>query len=165
VNTVDPTATGQAGRPSIASAPLPDTDLSTRADVEALLHSGAVTGVTLIEPPGPCWPLPLYELALLTAKHTRDRGLPVEITLATPHPHPLYPFGDSVGATMQRLLQAVGVAVHLRTSVQFLGPQSVRLTPADLPIKQGGLAGWLAAQQADVAAGLGAYLSEHPPAG
>jgi len=35
---VDPTATGQAGRPSIASAPLPDTDLSTRADVEALLH-------------------------------------------------------------------------------------------------------------------------------
>ncbi|MFZ0831995.1 MAG: FAD-dependent oxidoreductase [Mycobacterium sp.] len=99
------------------------------------IDTGAITSLTLIEPSGPSWPVPLYELALLTAKHAHDRGLRVEITLVTPRPHPLYPFGETVGATVERLLQAAGVTLHSGTSAHIAGPRLVHLTPAGVELR------------------------------
>lgn len=98
--------------------------------VEAIT-AGHLTNLALIEPSGPSWPLPLYELALLTAKHAHDRGVDLEIALITPNPHPLYPFGDKAAAAVQRLLQAADVALHLNVDATIAGPRLIQLGPPD----------------------------------
>ena len=100
------------------------------------IDAGAITSLTLIEPGCPSWPLPLYELALLTAKHVHDRGLHVQIALTPLSPRPLYPFGEVVGATVQRLLQDAGVTLYLRTSAHIVGPRLVELKPSGVQLHQ-----------------------------
>ncbi len=61
-------------------------------------------------PPGASWPLPLYELALMTAAHVRERGLrKVELRLVTPESAPLELFGAKASAAVARLLEERGV--------------------------------------------------------
>ena len=99
------------------------------------INDGTLTSLALIEPSGPSWPIPLYELALLTAKHARERRIRLDIALITPHPHPLYPFGDSVSATVSDLLRAAGVTLHLRADAHVRGPRLVHLEPAGLDLE------------------------------
>ena len=91
------------------------------------VDSGTVKSLALIDPHGPSWPLPLYELALLTAKHAHERGLPLQITLISPYPHPLHPFGDKVGTIVQQLLERAGVTLHLKAGYQFAEDDGIRL--------------------------------------
>lgn len=102
----------------------------TYRDIVAGIDSGAITRLALIEPSGPSWPLPLYELAFFTAKHARDRGLRLEIALIVPHPHPLYPFGTGVGATVEQLLRDAGITQYLGGAADVTGTQSLRLHPS-----------------------------------
>ncbi|HEX7323234.1 MAG TPA: FAD-dependent oxidoreductase [Mycobacterium sp.] len=99
----------------------------TYRDVITGIDAGIVTRLAFVEPSGPSWPLPLYELALLTAKHGYDHRLPLEIVFISPHPHLMYPFGADVGATVERLLRDAGIALHLNTGVEIATPRSLRL--------------------------------------
>ncbi|MFC3807688.1 FAD-dependent oxidoreductase [Terrabacter sp. MAHUQ-38] len=98
------------------------------------LDVGAMRHVVLIEPPGPSWPLPLYELALLTAKHAHDRGLRPSIAVVTPQPRPLHAFGDEVGRRVEALLREAGIALHTRTRARVDGPQLLHLEPAGIDL-------------------------------
>ena len=54
-----------------------------------------VRHVAFAVPPGSSWPLPLYELALMTATHAAERGLgEIRLSLVTPERQPLELFGD-----------------------------------------------------------------------
>jgi sulfide:quinone oxidoreductase len=106
---------------------------SYQAIIEAI-DTGSINSLALIDPHGPSWPLPLYELGLLTAKHARDRGLPLQITMITPYPHPLYPFGDKVGATVVHLLESAGITLHVNTNSHFPQDNVVRLEPAGVDL-------------------------------
>jgi sulfide:quinone oxidoreductase len=64
-------------------------------------------------PAGTSWPLPLYELALLSANYTAERHLATEITLVTPEREPLEVFG----VEPSRLVESV-LAEH---RVSFIG--------------------------------------------
>ncbi|TAM68870.1 FAD/NAD(P)-binding oxidoreductase [Mycobacterium sp.] len=101
--------------------------------VEAI-DTGRISSLALIDPHGPSWPLPLYELALLTAKHARERRLPLQITMITPYPHPLYPFGDEVGATVVHLLESAGITLYMKTSSHFAGDHLIHLEPAGVDL-------------------------------
>lgn len=101
----------------------------TYRTIVAGIDSGAITRLALIEPSGPSWPLPLYELALFTAKHARDRGLRLQIALIVPHPHPLYPFGTGAGGVVEQLLRDAGVTPYLGRTADIAGTQSLRLHP------------------------------------
>ena len=58
------------------------------------LEEGWSHSVAFVVPPGVTWPLPAYELALLTARDVRAMGLDdVTITLITPETRPLDVFG------------------------------------------------------------------------
>jgi sulfide:quinone oxidoreductase len=61
--------------------------------------------------PETSWPLPLYELALLTAGELRSRGARCEITLVTPEAAPLELFGTRASAFVAGLLEDRGVTV------------------------------------------------------
>jgi sulfide:quinone oxidoreductase len=69
------------------------------ADVEAMerllaeIARGEVSRVAFAVPSGVVWPLPLYELALLTATELERRGVDAALSLVTSEPAPLALFG------------------------------------------------------------------------
>ena len=73
------------------------------------LEAGAVTRVVFALPAGAVWPLPLYELALLSAGHAREHGLAVETTMVTPEREPLALFGEKACELVRGLLENRGV--------------------------------------------------------
>ena len=72
------------------------------ADVDAFedlleeLAQGTVRRLAFAVPHGVGWPLPIYELALLTAAHLASAGVAgVDITIVTPEREPLGVFGPA----------------------------------------------------------------------
>jgi sulfide:quinone oxidoreductase len=86
-------------------------------DYRLLLHQvreGRVSSVAFVRPAGVSWPLPLYDLALMTAAdcaaHGRSAG--VELNLVTPEQEPLGIFGREASAGIRTLLEDAGVILH-----------------------------------------------------
>ena len=69
------------------------------------LEAGAVRRIAFALPTGSVWPLPLYELALLSARHARVRGLPIEAVVVTPEREPLALFGEEASGMVRGLLE------------------------------------------------------------
>jgi sulfide:quinone oxidoreductase len=64
-------------------------------------------------PAGPVWPLPAYELALMTIGEARAMGQDdVEVTVVTPERAPLALFGDQAGSAVAEELKAAGVRLE-----------------------------------------------------
>jgi len=106
---------------AIAREPLPGAlTFRGRPDVAALralleeLAAGAARSVALTLPAERMWALPLYELALMTASHLRERGAGAEVWLLTPEEEPLELFGPAAARAIAPLLKARGI--RLRTS-------------------------------------------------
>jgi sulfide:quinone oxidoreductase len=106
---------------AIAREPLPGAlTFRGRADVGALrgllgdLVTGAARSVALTLPSERIWPLPLYELALMTAAHLRERQSSAEVWLVTPEEEPLELFGPAAARAIEPMLTARGI--RLRTS-------------------------------------------------
>jgi sulfide:quinone oxidoreductase len=86
---------------------------STNALAEVLDGALAadVRRIAFAVPAGIAWPLPLYELALLTRSFLVDRGATsVEIVLVTPEAKPLAVFGPEASDAIAELLEARGIA-------------------------------------------------------
>ncbi len=91
-----------------------------RGDVAAVrgvlgeLVAGSAHGVALTLPSERTWPVPIYELTLMTAAHLRERASSAEVWLVTPEEEPLELFGPAGSDAIQAMLDAHGV--QLRTS-------------------------------------------------
>jgi sulfide:quinone oxidoreductase len=82
------------------------------------LEVGAAKRIAFVAPPGNTWPLPLYELALLTSERARSLGLDdVSIMVVTPEERPLQIFGDEASAAVSELLAERGISVLNSTAV------------------------------------------------
>src|SRR6188472_4197188 len=80
------------------------------------LEEGYSKRLAIIVPPGSVWPLPAYELALMTAGEARAMGQDdVRITVVTPEHAPLSLFGEEASAAVADELRQAGI--ELRTSV------------------------------------------------
>ena len=105
---------------AVPRAPFPGAfTFGGRDDVPALrgllhdLTTGRAQSVALALPSAGMWPLPLYELALMTAAHLNDHGRSdVPVTLVTPEEEPLELFGPAAADAMRPLLAARGIAVR-----------------------------------------------------
>ena len=87
-------------------------DVPAFRKVLADLVSGRARSVALALPSERVWALPLYELALMTAGHLRERGVGNAVTVVTPEDEPLEWFGPSAAAALEPLLAARGVTVR-----------------------------------------------------
>jgi sulfide:quinone oxidoreductase len=77
------------------------------------LDDGTAKRVAFALPRHAGWPLPLYELALLTAAYLEDRDVRgVELTLVTHENAPLVGLGPAVSDVVTRLLLDRGIALH-----------------------------------------------------
>jgi sulfide:quinone oxidoreductase len=88
------------------------------AALSALLEkttAGDFRRIAFAVPAGASWPLPLYELAILTAEYLSAHGTRgVEIVLVTPEDHPLALFGPTASNAVSELL--AGRSVKVETS-------------------------------------------------
>jgi sulfide:quinone oxidoreductase len=101
------------------------------------LHEGRVNKVAFVKPAGASWPLPLYDLALITAAEYAAHDLSeVELSLITPEEEPLGIFGKPASAAIRRLLDHSGVTVHTSSYGVPSGPGLLAITPGDrrLPV-------------------------------
>ncbi|HSO99434.1 MAG TPA: FAD-dependent oxidoreductase, partial [Solirubrobacteraceae bacterium] len=84
-------------------------DLPRLRGVLQELDEGKVGSLVFAVPSGTSWPLPLYELALLSAAHARERGTDAAITLVSPEPRPLAVFGSEASSLVAAELADRGV--------------------------------------------------------
>jgi sulfide:quinone oxidoreductase len=92
--------------------------------------AGEIRQIVFAVPAGVTWPLPLYELALLTRETLIDRGaLNVDVTVVTPEEAPLGIFGTAGTSAVRELLEARGIG--LRTHAAPIGFENgvLRLAP------------------------------------
>jgi sulfide:quinone oxidoreductase len=88
-----------------------DTDRLRRLLLE--VEAGTVRRLVFAMPGGAVWPLPLYELALLTASHvSRARLERTELALVSPEPTPLSVLGRRWSAAVAGLLEERSVRFH-----------------------------------------------------
>jgi sulfide:quinone oxidoreductase len=73
------------------------------------IEGGYVHSLAFLAPTPMPWPLPIYELALMTATRAYDMGVDLSITIATPEDAPLAVFGTAVSEAVQRLLAERGI--------------------------------------------------------
>jgi sulfide:quinone oxidoreductase len=73
------------------------------------LATGSVRNIAFVVPARCSWPLPAYELALMTARRARRLAPHAQVRLITPEPTPLSIFGVLGSATVARELEAARV--------------------------------------------------------
>lgn len=77
------------------------------------ITAGEIRRIAFAIPSGASWPLPLYELAILTAEYiTAHATRNVEISLVTPEDRPLALFGPTASEAVSELLTLLGIAVE-----------------------------------------------------
>jgi len=91
------------------------------------LRAGTVRSVVFTAPSGVAWTLPLYELALLTAREIDAHGLFATVTIVTPEAAALQVFGAAVSSAVHGLL--LDNLVHL---VPSTCPRSVSRSQLEL---------------------------------
>jgi sulfide:quinone oxidoreductase len=79
-----------------------------RALLDEVEETGAGT-IVFVDPAGTGWPLPLYELALMTAAELSARAPDVRLVLVTHESTPLELFGKTASAAVGELLRERGV--------------------------------------------------------
>lgn len=94
-------------------------------DVEA----GYIHKVAFISPSELPWPLPLYELALMTARRAFDSNQHVSVTVVTPEDAPLALFGAAASGAVGQLLEDNGILVISSTHAETPEPGEVALIP------------------------------------
>jgi sulfide:quinone oxidoreductase len=75
------------------------------------IEGGYVGRLAFLAPARMAWPLPLYELALMSAEQAAGMCIELAITVLTPEPAPLHIFGDSASRGVSALLAERGIEV------------------------------------------------------
>jgi sulfide:quinone oxidoreductase len=108
------------------------------ADPESLhwvvqeLEQGAVRHVAFVVPGGRTWPLPIYELALMTAARVRAAGVDdAELTLVTPEDAPLALFHGAGSAAVAERLKAARVRFVGSAYAHDYDGRTLALTPGE----------------------------------
>jgi sulfide:quinone oxidoreductase len=94
------------------------------------VETGYTRRVAFVVPPGVTWALPLYELALMTARRAREMGGAPELTLITPEEAPLAVLGSEASGDVAALLGAAGIALETTANAEVHGGRLVTIRPA-----------------------------------
>ncbi len=107
-------------------------------DVDDLLAkaSGRPMAIAFVVPFGVTWPLPLYEVALMTERRARERAkASVQCTVITPESSPLIMFGQTAGDALSKLLAARGIELAASTHVRESASGELTLWPGDRELR------------------------------
>ncbi len=85
--------------------------------------------------PAATWPLPIYELAMMTQRHARQVGAKVSCAVYTPEEAPLILFGRSPSQAVSELLAARGIEVHPGATVTAEEDGRLVTMPGAVPLE------------------------------
>jgi sulfide:quinone oxidoreductase len=138
-------ATGGRSVPGLPSATTwtPEADASVFGGILRDLEDGYLKRLAFVVPRRVAWPLPAYELALMTAWDARDVGRgDLQIAVHTHEATPLSVFGPAAGEALRRDLEEAGVSVRTGVDVadaRELGADRVVSLPMAAPNTPRGL--------------------------
>jgi sulfide:quinone oxidoreductase len=94
------------------------------------VEQGRIRRVAFAVPSGATWPLPLYELALMTATYVSRQGVSgVELSIVTPEEAPLELFGPAASETVRTLLAEHRIELHTRSHPAAVGEHELTTVP------------------------------------
>jgi sulfide:quinone oxidoreductase len=99
------------------------------------LEGGYVSSIAFVAPSPMAWPLPIYELALMTAGRAYGMGIDVSITVATPEDQPLAVFGADVSAAVRRALDRRAVTTIGSAHCTISSPGVVSIHPGSRTLR------------------------------
>ena len=98
-------------------------------DLLVEIERGFVAQVAFVVPGGTVWALPLYELAIMTARHAWSMGMDrVRFALVTPEERPLGVFGRAPSQAVAELIDGCGIE-FIGSTYADVGHCSVQLDP------------------------------------
>jgi sulfide:quinone oxidoreductase len=130
-------ACGTSSRPSLDGAVTID-DRNLGGALRGLVQDveeGYVQDVAFVAPANAGWPLPLYELALMTAHRAYDMNVEVDISIVSAEGTPLGMFGAGISDELARRLDEAQISFHgsvcaeLQHGQLTLSPSGERLRP------------------------------------
>jgi sulfide:quinone oxidoreductase len=95
------------------------------------VEGGYIHKLAFVAPGRMAWPLPLYELAMMTAGRAYDMGIELETTIVTPEDSPLAIFGSSASSTVAELLARANVATISSAYAEVPSPREVVINPGE----------------------------------
>lgn len=113
-----------------------DTDMMHFHGLLRDVDEGYSRAVDFVVPPATTWTLPLYELALMTAREARAMGIDdITLRVVTPEARPLALFGPHAAAEMRTLLDGAGVAFVGGRYVREDDKARLTTIPGDEPLR------------------------------
>ncbi len=112
-----------------------DADETVRGIVQGV-ETGSVTSVAFVLPHEWVWPLPLYELALMTAERAQAMSVQPQIIFITAEGRPLKAFGQAAGEAVRELFEKAGIRLHTGVVAQVPAPGVIRLDGTQLEAEQ-----------------------------
>ncbi len=95
------------------------------------VEGGYVRSLAFVSPGRMAWPLPLYELALMTAGRAYDMGIELSVTIATPEDAPLAIFGAAVSNAVSERLEKAGIQTISSAYTEIPAQGEVVINPGD----------------------------------
>jgi len=106
--------------------------------LDTLLHGlledidgGYVHRLAFVIPARVAWPLPIYELALMTAARAYEMNAELQITIATPETDPLAIFGEGASTGVAALLAERGITTITSARCEVPDGRHVVVNPGD----------------------------------
>ncbi|MDQ6751538.1 MAG: FAD-dependent oxidoreductase [Actinomycetota bacterium] len=95
------------------------------------VEGGYMHSLAFVMPGQKTWPLPMYELALMTAERAYDTSAELAITVVTPEDTPLAIFGQGASAGVSELLSQAGITVLASAYAEVPQDGQVTIRPGD----------------------------------
>jgi sulfide:quinone oxidoreductase len=95
------------------------------------VEDGYVHSLAFVSPGRMAWPLPLYELALMTAGRAYDMGIELAVTIVTPESAPLAVFGAGASDAVSGLLEKTHIHTINSAHVEIPAQGEIVINPGD----------------------------------
>jgi sulfide:quinone oxidoreductase len=95
------------------------------------VEGGYIDSIAFLSPGRMAWPMPLYELAMMTAGRAYDMNLPLDVTIVTPEDAPLAVFGAEASRAVGEHLQRLGITHVSSAYAEVPAPGEVVVNPGD----------------------------------
>ena len=87
--------------------------------------------LAFVSPGRMAWPLPLYELAMMTAGRAYDMNIELKTTIVTPEDSPLAIFGSSASSAIAELLTSANIETISSAYAEVPSAREVVINPGD----------------------------------
>ncbi len=100
------------------------------------VEGGYTRKLAFVQPVGPVWPLPLYELALMTAERAESMDIrDLQISLVTPERRPLAVFGMAVSEVVANRLARAGVKLYTNSLAKVPAKRTLVIQPQNVQLE------------------------------